>query len=473
VSVRVELLRKAIHVALGGAALGLRWLTPIEVAILALAALAFNLVLVHRVTGGSLLRAGERSTRFSWGIVLYPAVVAGLVLVFHDRMEIVAGAWAILAFGDGMATVAGVLVGGPRLSWNPQKTWAGSVAFVLYGTATAAFLVRWTQQAVVDAALDGTAGEVPTWIGDSFLAVGASGHATAAGFLVASCAAAALVAAAAESASTRVDDNLTVGIAGGAALWLASLVEPALVARAAPSVAIGVLAGAALNAILAAAALAIHGVSRSGAWAGWLAGTLLFATGGWRSFTLLALLFALGTACTRIGWSTKAARGLAERDGGRRGAGSALANTTAGVGFAFLALATPYAAAMLAGLAAAFATAAADTVASEIGQAHGRRHWLVTSLRAVPPGTEGAVSIPGTLAGLAASVIVAAVAWTVGLVSPIGIAVVAAAAAFGMTLESVVAATLAPRLAIGHHQLNFASTLAGGIAAAVVLHGLR
>ena len=32
-----------------------------------------------------------------------------------------------MAFGDGFATLAGTTVGGPRLPWNPEKTWSGLV----------------------------------------------------------------------------------------------------------------------------------------------------------------------------------------------------------------------------------------------------------------------------------------------------------------------------------------------------------
>ena len=104
---RSELLRKLIHVAMGLVALSLRWLTPIQAFALAGSALAFNLWVIHPLTGGRLLRPEERTLRFSWGIVLYPAVVLGSLLVFHDRMELAAGTWALLAFGDGMAAICG------------------------------------------------------------------------------------------------------------------------------------------------------------------------------------------------------------------------------------------------------------------------------------------------------------------------------------------------------------------------------
>jgi len=48
---------------------------------------------------------------------------------------------------------------------------------------------------------------------------------------------------------------------------------------------------------------------------------------------------------------------------------------------------------------AALATATADTTASEIGQLVGRRAFLPLTLRRVPVGTEGAISLEGTLAG--------------------------------------------------------------------------
>ena len=53
---------------------------------------------------------------------------------------------------------------------------------------------------------------------------------------------------------------------------------------------------------------------------------------------------------------------------------------------------------------AALAEAAADTVSSEIGQVLGGRPRMITTLRAAEPGTDGAISVAGTLAGIAGSV---------------------------------------------------------------------
>ena len=106
---QTELWRKTVHIGFGACALLLRWLTPAQSALLALAALLFNLFLLHRLTGRSLLRKEERAGGFSWGVALYPAVVLILILVFHARLELAAAVWGLVALGDGMATVVGVL----------------------------------------------------------------------------------------------------------------------------------------------------------------------------------------------------------------------------------------------------------------------------------------------------------------------------------------------------------------------------
>ncbi len=77
--------------------------------------------------------------------------------------------------------------------------------------------------------------------------------------------------------------------------------------------------------------------------------------------------------------------------------------------------------------AAAVATAAADTCSSEVGKAFGRRTFLITTLRPVPPGTEGAISVEGTLGGLLGAALVAALGALLGLYGATAAALVALA----------------------------------------------
>ncbi len=447
---RGELQRKALHVAMGGFALLLRWLTPWQAMACAAAALAFNLFLLRRLTGDRFLREGERASGVPLGIVLYPAAVLGLLLVFHRRLELAAGAWGLLAVGDGMATVAGITLGGPRLPWNRQKSWAGSLAFVLWGTAAAAFLIRWVQRGAL---VGGGA-----WLGDSFLR--ADGLP-----LLPACLLAATAAALAESLRTGVNDNVLVPAVGGGALTALTLVSPQVASACLQAHRGDLAVGLAVNVALAVLAYLARGVTVPGAVWGTVLGTLLYALAGWRGFLLLLVFFVLGTLVTKVGYARKAALGIAQERGGRRGARHAFAHAGAGVLFAAHAASTLAPGPFTQALVAAFATALSDTTGSEIGQAYGRTPYLVTTFRRVAPGTDGAVSVEGTLAGVAASALLAGIAWSVGLVSATGAGIVVAAAFVGTTLESYLGAAAAGSEAPDNEAVNFLNTLAGGLAA--------
>ena len=70
---------------------------------------------------------------------------------------------------------------------------------------------------------------------------------------------------------------------------------------------------------------------------------------------------------------------------------------------------------MLIGCAASFAAKLADTFGSEIGKRWGRHTVLITTLRPVPPGSEGAISLEGTAASLVGSALMALLMLALGL----------------------------------------------------------
>ncbi len=66
---------------------------------------------------------------------------------------------------------------------------------------------------------------------------------------------------------------------------------------------------------------------------------------------------------------------------------------------------------------AALAEAAADTASSEIGQASARAAYMITDFHEAPIGTNGAISVVGTLAGCLAACLVAWVSAVFDVVS--------------------------------------------------------
>jgi uncharacterized protein (TIGR00297 family) len=221
-----------------------------------------------------------------------------------------------------------------------------------------------------------------------------------------------------------------------------------------------ILAAILITAALAVLAHALGMVGRGGAVGGFLVGVVIFLCLGPEGFTVLALFVVGGSLLTRFGYEKKKEAGTAQTEGGRRGAKNALANCSVAVVCAALHALTghePFAAAFVASLGAAFA----DTAESEVGQIYGRNPRLVTNLRRVPPGTDGAVSVPGTLAGLAAAAITAFFGFSLGLVDGFATTLVVALAAFlGTVADSVVGAKF-PR--IGNEATNAICTFTAAV----------
>ena len=117
------------------------------------------------------------------------------------------------------------------------------------------------------------------------------------------------------------------------------------------------------------------------------------------------------------------------------------------------------------GIAAAFATAVSDTLGSEVGQLYGRTPFLPTTWRRVPAGTEGAISLEGTLAGIAGSLVLGAIGWGFGLYGPTGLAIVALGAFVGTLVESYVGAIWGQDARIGNETMNFMNTVVGAVVA--------
>jgi len=210
-------------------------------------------------------------------------------------------------------------------------------------------------------------------------------------------------------------------------------------------------------------ARATRGVNRSGAVAGGVVCILLYACAGPGAFATLVTLFVLTWSATHLGYARKQELGLAERSEGRS-AQQVLANLGTPA-FSALIFAVTGQAIWLLAASAALAEAAADTVASETGETGSRTAFLITTGEAVPAGTNGGITVRGTLAGAAAAFLLASIAVMVRLIAPTQLWIPAAAGFAGMLVDSVLGAVCERRGWINNDGVNFLGTLSAALIA--------
>ena len=206
--------------------------------------------------------------------------------------------------------------------------------------------------------------------------------------------------------------------------------------------------------------------------AGWvhagIHGTLLWGSLGWTGWLAVVLYLLVGSLVTRLGLRRKQDLGLAEGRGGRRGPENVWGSAATGAGLALLCT-LPWAPVplLLIGFAASFSAKLGDTCGSEIGKRWGRHTVLVTNLRPVPPGTEGAISLEGSLASLAGSALMALVALQLGLLQGGGAWLLVTLVGLVATLiESLIGATLQGRLGwLSNELVNALQTLIAALLA--------
>ncbi|HDS45203.1 MAG TPA: DUF92 domain-containing protein [Methanomicrobia archaeon] len=189
--------------------------------------------------------------------------------------------------------------------------------------------------------------------------------------------------------------------------------------------------------------------------------------------TLLAF-FILGNLVTCYKYDKKFALGIAEAHQGMRDIHNVVGNGLSPLIFAVLfAISSAHLEMLfLLGFSGAVATATADTFSTEVGQGHGTPR-LITTLKHVPAGTNGGVSLTGFGAAALGSALIALVsllflgARAVTYIGTIFFIVCFVAGILGGLIDSILSATVEDRepIRLNKHHVNILATLSGGLIA--------
>jgi len=171
-----------------------------------------------------------------------------------------------------------------------------------------------------------------------------------------------------------------------------------------------IIIGVLLALIIALLAWRVGSLSSSGAWAAVATGGLIFGLGGLAWAALLLTFFITSSALSRAFKKQKAVLAEKYSKGGRRDWGQVLANGALGALLAIGYFIPPHREWVWLAFAGAMAAVNADTWSTELGVLSPIPPRMITTGQKVERGTSGGVTLAGTLAALAGSVLIALVA---------------------------------------------------------------
>ena len=176
-----------------------------------------------------------------------------------------------------------------------------------------------------------------------------------------------------------------------------------------------------------------------------LLGVGLWTFLGLKGYFVCVVYLILGVLVTKVKFAEKEKLGIAEKRGGARGPENVWGSASTAMICAILSYILPssYNSALLVGYVSSLATKLSDTFQSEIGKAYGKSTFLITTLKPVPRGTEGAVSVEGYAAGIIGSALLAGLALKLSVITTVNeFYYCLIAALVGTTAESFIGATL-------------------------------
>jgi uncharacterized protein (TIGR00297 family) len=183
-------------------------------------------------------------------------------------------------------------------------------------------------------------------------------------------------------------------------------------------------------------------------------------------FLIMLTFFILGSAATKYKFEYKKRIGVEQGKSGARGYRNVFANgiVAAAAAVLFGVFQQPLFVVMYVGC---VATAAADTLASEIGVTGGIPR-LITTFRQVPIGTNGGITVTGETVALIGGFIVSFVAMLLDVITPMMMVICTITGFAGTNIDSLIGATLENKGFLGNAGTNLLATLGGGIFAVIL-----
>ena len=181
-------------------------------------------------------------------------------------------------------------------------------------------------------------------------------------------------------------------------------------------------------------------------------------------FFVLLAFFLLGGLFTRYRYDYKLSHGIAEAKGGVRGYKNVFSNSLAALSLAVVyGIFSSNDRFILLAYLGSIATAAGDTLASEIGQTYRGEPRMITTLKKVHPGTDGAVSILGEFSALFGAGVIALISFLL-IQNDIGLVIAVIAGGFiGTNIDSVLGATLQQKGYLSNNGVNLVATASGAM----------
>ncbi|MDW7726308.1 MAG: TIGR00297 family protein [Candidatus Methanoperedens sp.] len=204
-----------------------------------------------------------------------------------------------------------------------------------------------------------------------------------------------------------------------------------------------------------------------------LLGVVIIISSGLDWFFILLSFFLLGGVFTRYKYSYKLARGIAEGKGGVRGYKNVFSNSLAALSLSVAYGVFPsHGEILLAAFLGSVATAAGDTLASEIGETYRGEPRMITTFKKVPAGTDGGISILGEGASLFGSSVIALLAFMFIHNDINLVAAVVAGGFIGTNIDSVFGATFQQKGYLSNNGVNLFATISGALISGIIYYML-